>query len=112
MAALYGVGILGAGPLAGTLADRIGRRPTMIGCLVCASAATALLAVVTSLPAMVGAVLLVGVSAASYRPAAMALVANVVPAEGRTRAYGVLRWGNNLGLAVSSVLGGALASIG
>jgi len=84
----------------------------MIGSLVCASAATALLAVVTSLPAMAGAVLLVGVSAASYRPAAMALVADVVPAEGRTRAYGALRWGNNLGLAVSSVLGGALASIG
>ena len=112
VAALYGVGILAAGPVAGILADRFGRRPTMIGSLFCASVATVLLAVVTAPEALAGAIWLVGVSAASYRPAAMALIADVVPIEGRTRAYGMLRWGNNLGLAVSSALGGALASIG
>jgi MFS family permease len=110
--ALYGVGVLLASPVAGSLADRLGRRPTMIGALLCTSAATALLAAVTTPAALAGAVLLVGVSLAAYRPAAMALIADVVPPGARTRAYGMLRWGNNLGLAVSSVLGGALAAAG
>jgi MFS family permease len=110
--ALYGVGVLLSSPVAGSLADRLGRRPTMIGALLCTSAATALLAAVAAPAALAGAVLLVGVSLAAYRPAAMALVADVVPPGARTRAYGMLRWGNNLGLAVSSVLGGALAAAG
>ncbi len=110
--ALYGVGVLLSSPVAGSLADRLGRRPTMIGALLCTAAATALLAVVTAPAALAGAVLLVGVSLAAYRPAAMALIADVVPPAARTRAYGMLRWGNNLGLAVSSVLGGALAAAG
>ena len=110
--ALYGVGVLLSSPVAGALADRLGRRPTMIGALLCTAAASALLASVTWPPALAGAVLLVGASNAAYRPAAMALIADVVPFDARTRAYGMLRWGNNLGLAVSSVLGGALAAVG
>ncbi|HVO21509.1 MAG TPA: MFS transporter [Anaeromyxobacter sp.] len=110
--ALYGVGMLAASPLAGGLADRLGRRPTMIGALSATAAATALLASASSPAAIGGAVLLVGASAAAYRSASQALIADVVPAAARTRAYGMLRWGNNLGLAVSSLLGGALAAWG
>ena len=112
MGALYGVGVLLGSPVAGALADRLGRRPTMIGALLCTALATAVLALVERAAAITGAVVLVGVSHAAYRPAAQALVADVVLPEARTRAYGMLRWGNNLGLAVSSVLGGALAAIG
>ena len=112
MGALYGVGVLLASPGAGALADALGRRPTMVSALACAALATAVLAAAVRPAAIAGAILLVGVSSAAYRPAAMALIADVVLPEGRTRAYGMLRWGNNLGLAVSSVLGGALASLG
>ncbi len=110
--ALYGVGALVSSPVAGALADRVGRRPTMIGALLCTALATAVLAFADRAAAIAGAVLLVGVSSAAYRPAAQALIADVVAPGARTRAYGMLRWGNNLGLAVSSVLGGALASLG
>jgi len=110
--ALYGVGMLAASPLAGSLADRLGRRPTMMGALTATAIATSLLAAAASPLAVAGAVLLVGASAAAYRSASQALIADVVPPGGRTRAYGMLRWGNNLGLAVSSVLGGALAAWG
>ena len=112
MGALYGVGVLLSSPVAGALADRLGRRPTMIGALLCTAAATAALGFATGQLAISAGILVVGIANAAYRPAALALVADVVLPEARTRAYGMLRWANNLGLAVSSVLGGALASIG
>jgi MFS family permease len=112
MGALFGVGVLLSSPVAGALADHLGRRPTMIGALLCTAAATAALAFATRPLAISAGILAVGIANAAYRPAALALVADVVLPEARTRAYGMLRWANNLGLAVSSVLGGALASLG
>jgi len=43
VAALYGVGILVAGPVVGTLADVLNRWPTMVGSLLCAALPRSLL---------------------------------------------------------------------
>jgi MFS family permease len=54
----------------------------------------------------------VGLAVDMYRPASSALVADMVPAAERTRAYGLLFWAVNLGFSVAMVLGGTLARAG
>ena len=45
-----------------------------------------------------------------YRPAVSAAIADLVPAEARTRAYGYNYWAINLGAAIAPVVAGLLAS--
>jgi MFS family permease len=44
-----------------------------------------------------------------YRPAVAAAVADLVPAHARPRAYALIYWAINLGVAVAGILGGLLA---
>jgi MFS family permease len=46
-----------------------------------------------------------------YRPASHAVVADVVPPENRVRAFGLLYWAVNLGVAVGLALAGLMASV-
>jgi MFS family permease len=110
--ALFGAGTIPSGPLAGWLADRVGRRPTLIGSLVAAALLTALLPAVASRGALAAATLALGLAANAYFPAANAVVADVVPPERYRDAYGLMYWERNAGIAVSFALGGALASRG
>ncbi len=110
--ALFGGGTILAGPAAGSLADRIGRRPTLLASLVGAAALTALLGVLSSTTALAAVTLALGLVANAFRPVANATVADLVAPEERARAYGLLYWGNNAGLALSFVVGGTLASHG
>jgi MFS family permease len=107
--ALYGIGFSVAGPLGGLLADRIGRRATMIAGLLCGASsvgalafarAPALLAIFTFLCAATGDM---------YRPAMSAAVADVVPPADRPRAYGLVYWAVNLALSVGLLIGGLVA---
>jgi MFS family permease len=110
--ALFGAGNVVAGPVAGAFADRVGRRPTMLVALWASAAVTALLGALSSPLAIGAAVLLIGLIANGYRPAAAAVVADVVPAADRARAFGLLYWAANLGMAVSAAAGGLLATLG
>jgi MFS family permease len=56
------------------------------------------------------ATLLLGFLSELPRPAMLALVADVVPPEDQTRAYGLLYWAANLGFAVAALVAGALAT--
>jgi MFS family permease len=47
-----------------------------------------------------------------YRPAAQALVADLIPGAGRTRAYGLISWAANLGFSAAMLSGGMLAQAG
>ena len=107
--ALYGIGFTIAGPLGGLLADRIGRRATMIAGLLGGAAsvgalafarAPALLAIFTFLSAATGDM---------YRPAMNAAVSDVVPPAHRPRAYGLVYWAVNLALSVGLLIGGLVA---
>lgn len=109
---LFGGGLLVSGPLAGLLADRLGRRPTILVSLFGSALATALLPALHRPAALAAAVGLLGFVASAYRPAANAAVADLVPAEGRTRAFGLLYWVANLGMSLSSAGGGMLAARG
>ncbi|GAA1359239.1 MFS transporter [Streptomyces beijiangensis] len=113
----YVLGALGAGNLigpavGGLLADRIGRRPTMLIGLVGAAAAQGALFLAPGVATMAAAALLLSATGAMVGPAVYALMADTVDAARRQRAYGLFGWGINIGTAVAGVLGGFLAAHG
>ncbi|MFC8273226.1 MDR family MFS transporter [Streptomyces sp. NPDC057271] len=113
----YVLGALGAGNLlgpavGGVLADRVGRRPTMLLGLIGSAAAQGALFVAPGVWTMAAAALLISAMGALVGPAAYALMADAVDADRRQRAYALFGWGVNIGTAVAGVLGGFLAAEG
>lgn len=109
--------VLGAGSLAGQLAggllaDRLGRRATLTLATVGTGAAMLALGYAQGLPAILAAALVLGLLLDMYRPAAQAMVADIISPAERPRAFGLLFWAINLGWAVAMVLGGTLAQQG
>ncbi|MBT2441102.1 MFS transporter [Streptomyces sp. ISL-36] len=113
----YVLGALGAGhllgpALGGLMADRIGRRPTMLIGLLGAAAAQGALFMAPGVWTMAAAALLISAAGMMVSPAAYALMADTVDAARRQRAYALFGWGVNIGTAVAGVLGGFLAAHG
>lgn len=107
---LFGVGILVAGPLGGTLADAIGRRTTMLLSFGLGAVAVATIGFLHH-PALLA--LFAFLSAATselYRPAMAAAIADIVPFEDRARAWGLTYWVTNLGWTFGLALGGLIAA--
>lgn len=102
----WGFGSWMASPAAGVLADRVGRRPTMLLGLVANGATVVAIALVSSPTALLGLAFLGGATQQLYFPASNAAVADVVPPAERQRAYGLLYWAVNLGLAIGFAVGG------
>jgi len=109
---LFGAGSILSGPLAGWAADRLGRRPTILASLLATALLTALLGAVQADWALVLLAALLGLVMSAYRPAAKAVVADVLPPAQRARGYGLIHWANNIGVAISFAVGGPLASRG
>src|SRR5262249_23322216 len=86
--ALYGIGFTVAGPLGGLLADRLGRRTTMIAGLLCGAGSVGALAFARSpaLPAIF--TFLCAATGDMYRPAMSAAVAAGVPPAAPPRPHG------------------------
>jgi len=112
LVSVFGAGTVISGPLAGAFTDRVGRRPTLLFALTATGLCVALLPLLRSTAAIVAGVGAIGLFSHAYRPAAGATIADVVPPEGRARAFGLLYWANNLGLAFSMIVGGGLAAVG
>lgn len=111
------LGALGAGhllgpALGGLLADRIGRRPTMLIGLVGSAIAQGALFLAPGLWTMAASALLLSTAGATVGPAAFALLADSVDTGWRQRAYALFNWGVNIGTAAAGVLGGFLAAHG
>ncbi len=105
----FGAGAFASQPVGGWLADRFGRRSTMVGGLLATAVSMGLLAVARP-PWLIGATaLLVGLAIDVYRPASSAAVADLVDPADRPRAFSLVYWAVNLGVSVSGVLGGVLA---
>lgn len=109
---LYGVGGLLSAPIGGALADRLGRRATLL--LGLSLGALAMLATgFARTPLEIAlAVLLLSLLGDLARPANQAMVADLVPEADRPRAYGFLYWAINLGFAVAPVVAGYAAGRG
>jgi len=110
LVSLLGVGAIAAGPVAGTIADRFGRRPAVLFALIGSAVAAAFLGFVREPALIAPGVLLFGLCASMGYPAINATVADILPAAEVQRGYGLLYWANNLGIGISALVGGMLAS--
>ncbi|MFD9904846.1 MFS transporter [Streptomyces sp. NPDC059063] len=110
--AASGVGKVLGNAVGGHLADRIGRRWTIVLSAVTTSGLTALVPALGPLPLIVAMVGLIGVTSQIYRPAAAAVLLDSVAATHKERlaAFGVFRFAMNVGAALGGVIGGVLAS--
>jgi len=109
-AAAYGVGELLAGGIGGDMADRVGRRATIVSSMLVSSASLIVLSKLTTFGPIVGATFVVGLSSEMFRPAAVALTADTVPEGQRVTAFAVLRLASSVGFAGGSALAAYLVS--
>ncbi|WP_406011634.1 MFS transporter (plasmid) [Streptomyces sp. NBC_00637] len=109
--ATFGSGWLAGSVACGWLADRLGRRNTLIGTLLLGAAALPLLAQVRATPALFAATFVAGAVYDGSRPVFTAVIADAFP-DDDVRAS-VNAWRNftvNVGAAVAGTVGGALAA--
>jgi MFS family permease len=92
LVSLWGLGAIGAGPVAGVVADRLGRRAALLGSLIGGAAFTVALGFVRAPAVVAPLVFAVGFVGEIYRPASHAVVGDVVPHGDRVRAFGLLYW--------------------
>ena len=104
-----GTGIL-ASLIAGTLADKVGRKVVMNFSLTLNGIAYFLLMRAETYPQFVGLMVLVGLSNPLYQVGADAMLADMVPSEKRTDAYAITRIANNAAFALGPAIGGFLAT--
>jgi len=105
-----GGGALGV-VLGGILADRWGRRPTLVTALFTAAALMVALSAARE-PLMIAVCAsAVGFSSEAIRPALGAMIVDVVPATDRTRAFALHYWAINIGFAGSALIGGLAAQV-
>lgn len=107
----YGAGGLCAGLLGGVAADGWGRRRTILLSLVGGAVAVVGLGLSRSVPVVALWAGLLGLLGEMYRPAVGAMVADLVPAPVRGRAYAHIYWANNLGFAVAPAAAALVAQI-
>lgn len=110
VAALNAVGAAVSAVVGGVLADRVGRRVTLLGALVASSVTLVALGSVHSGALIAGLAFLAGLANNAARPATGAIIADVVSPADRGRAYALNYWAINLGFSVAMVAAGTVAS--
>jgi MFS family permease len=108
------IGLFGAGGAVGTLtggilADRWGRRPTLLTAHLGAATMMLALGLARGLWVIAAGALLLGMFAEAARPAFAAMMVDVVPERDRLRAFSLNYWAINLGFACAAILAGLAA---
>jgi len=109
VAALHGLGGVISSLAGGVMADRLGRRPTLLIAQLSTAFSVALLGFVTDPVAIAAVAFLVGATSNASRPAVQAMMADIVRPEDRVRAFSLNYWAINLGFAVSATAAGLIA---
>ncbi|MCO1577302.1 MFS transporter [Crossiella sp. SN42] len=99
-------------PVFGSLADRIGGKPVLLGGLIAFAVASGLYAVADSPGWLWAARLGQGAAASAFSPSASAMVARLNPAARRGRAFGSYGFYKSIGYTLGPLLGGVLAWAG
>jgi MFS family permease len=107
-----GLGKVLGNAVGGHLADRIGRRWTIVISALTTSALTATVPFLDRLLVITVVAGLIGMTSQVYRPAAAAVLIDSVPATNQHRlaAFGVFRFAMNVGAALGGLVGGVLAT--
>jgi MFS family permease len=106
---LYGVGGAIGTTIGGVLADRWGRRPTLLVAQFGAAALMLTLGFARTYGQILVAALVLGIVAEAARPAFQAMMIDVVPDRDRLRAFSLNYWAINLGFAVAAIGAGFAA---
>lgn len=96
--------------LAGSLADRIGRKAVMVFSLASNGVAYFFLMQAETYPHFIALMVLIGLSNPLYQVGADAMLADIIPPEQRTDAYAINRIANNAAFGIGPAIGGFLAS--
>ena len=104
-----GTGLLSS-LIAGSLADRVGRKVVMNLSLTVTGLTYFLLMRAETYPQFFGLMIMIGLSNPLYQVGADAMLADMVPSEKRTDAYAINRIANNAAFALGPALGGFLAT--
>lgn len=104
-----GTGLI-ASFVAGTLADKIGRKAVMVFSLTVNGIAYLLLINAVTYLHFAGLMVLIGLSNPLYQVGADAMLADMIPSEKRTDAYAINRIANNAAFALGPAMGGFLAT--
>lgn len=105
----YGGGHMVAAFLGGHLADRIGRRHTIVLSMFSSGLAMLALSQASTFASVISLAFLVGTATELYRPAATALLGDLVQPEQRVAAFAMYRFAINLGFAAGPATAGFLA---
>jgi len=109
MVSLFGAGSFIAQLSGGEFTDRLGRRPVMLMSFFITPIFMIALGLARDLVLISISTFIVGFFTDLYRPAVGAAIADLVPPESRTRAYGYNYWAINLGAAIAPILAGLIA---
>lgn len=104
-----GTGLL-ASFLAGTLADKVGRKAVMVFSLVTSGIAYFFLMRAGTYPQFAVLMVMIGLSNPLYQVGADAMLADIIPSEQRTDAYAINRIAGNAAFGIGPAVGGFLAS--
>ncbi len=108
--AAYGIVALLTAPFAGRLADRVGAQRILIASLVLGGLGFWALPLLRTLPQILAGMVVLSAVSEAMRPATLALVGDLAPAELRRQAFALNRLSINLGMSVGPALGGFLAA--
>jgi MFS family permease len=108
--AAYGSGHVIAALAGGHLADTIGRRNTIAVSMFSSALCMLALSQARAYGAIVTLTTIAGFAAELYRPAASALIGDLVPSEQRVTAFSMYRFAVNLGFAAGPATAGFLAN--
>ncbi|WP_436526061.1 MDR family MFS transporter [Actinoplanes sp. HUAS TT8] len=106
---LYGVGGAIGTMTGGVLADRWGRRPTMLIAQFGAATLMLTLGFAKTYPQILIVTALLGLFAEGVRPAFSAMMVDIVPEQDRVRAFSLNYWAINLGFALAAIAAGFAA---
>ncbi|MGC9670146.1 MDR family MFS transporter [Planosporangium sp. 12N6] len=109
---LYGAGGAAGVTLGGYLADRWGRRPTVLSALGTSSVLMVLLGLASQPLTIAAAAAALGLAAEAARPSLGAMIADIVPDTDRMRAFSAYFWAVNLGFSAAAILAGFAAQAG
>lgn len=104
-----GAGLLG-NTLGGALADKFGRKTNLIFGLIASASSALLMVFIKDIVVFYVVIGIIGIFEDIAGPARQAMIADLVPADIRTDAYGVMRIVSNLAITIGPAIGGLMAA--